>query len=327
VRHSAKLGSLALVVPVLVGCGGRVDSTDEGAAASTVDSVSERSAGTTAPVTDPWWGDRPGAWAPPFQSEMILWLRADKGVTLASDGSVAVWADQTGLGGRDAAPLFPGMLGPLYVADAYGDRPALRGDGTRSLIVHHGHGYPVGEESSFFMVASAAPAGSSGTTFDDESTQGWQYAIEQTSAGVRWFNASSSALDGGLTDSFTGNGQADTFLFTAAPTPGLHVYAEAQRDGLHAAGYYDGRAIASLLHPVGPSLYVTSLFGGPGDAFDANDGGFDPQGVIVSSGSFDTNADIQEVIQYGRELSPAEVALVVAYLRARWPGCVHQGHP
>jgi hypothetical protein len=254
---------------------------------------------------------------------MLRWLRADKGVTLAPDGSVAVWADQTGLGGRDATP-FPGIKGPDYVARAYGPLPALHGDGTRSLLVNEGHGYPIGKQSSVFVVASGSTAGTSGVTFYNESTQGWQYAIQQTASGVHWINASSEDLDGGHVGSFTGAGTVpeDTFLFTRSPSPGLHMYAETQEDAVQATGYYDWAPVAWIPRPVGPSLYLMTLFGGPGDAFneaaDAGPGGFDPQGVVVSAGGFGTNGDILEIIQYGRELFPLEVAAVNAYLSSRW---------
>ena len=272
-----------------------------------------------------------GVIAAPFQSDMLLWLRADKGVVLASDGSVAVWQDQTGLGGRDAAPLFTGMEGPLYVPNAYGEFPALRGDGTRSLMVNGGHGYAVGKQSSFFIVATSSSTGSTGTalgpelTFFTESSQGWQYEVYETAAGIQWLNASSADIDGGEQGGFPGAGAVpeDQFVFAASPTPGLHIFAETQQDGVRAAGYYDGPQIASITNPVGPSLYVMSVFGGPGDAFsahaDAAQGGYDPQGVIISAGSFDITGDIEEIVQYGRELSPQEVAEVYAYLQARWP--------
>ncbi len=262
----------------------------------------------------------------PFQSDMILWLRADRGVTLATDGSVAIWADQTGLGGRDAAPLFPGMPGPLYVPNAYGNLPAMRGDGTRSLMVNGGHGYPVGNQSTLFLVASPSTTNTEGVTYYNESTQGWQYAIDQDSAGVHWLNFINVNVPGGSTFTFTPASAIDTFLFTPPPAPGLHVYAMSQQDGVQGTGYYDGAQVATIV-PKAASRYVMSVLGGPGDAFNANDGGYDPEGVIISSGAFDTNGDLQEVIQYGRELSPTEVGQVNAYLQGRWSGSSAQPSP
>ncbi len=253
----------------------------------------------------------------PFQSDMLLWLRADRGITFATDGSVTKWADQTGLGGRDAAPLYPGMPGPLYVPNAYGTLPALRGDGTRSLMVNGGHGYTVGKQSTFFIVASPSTAGTSGITYFNESTQGWQYGVYEDSAGVHWLNYTAYGVTN--TESFDGGGGSgeDAFLFTPPPAPGLHIFGMSQQDGVQCTGYFDGSQIASIANPVGPSVYVMSVMGGPGDAFTS--GVNDPEGIIISSGLFDTNGDVEEVIQYGRALSPAEVAQVNAYLESRWP--------
>lgn len=314
---SRRITRVALLVLAVSGCSAGQDASD-GTGADARLAVDPRE--LRIPYSDPLCAAF-NAWPKdaPFRSDMVLWFRADEGVSLAADGTVAVWADQSGRGGRDAAPQFPGMRGPKYVPDAYGTLPALRGDGTEQLLINGGHGYAVGKESSLFVVASPSTAGSDGITFYNESTQGWQYAIEQSANGVQWFNASSDGLDGGDRGSFNPTGQEDTFLFTPSPGPGLHVYAESQRDGIFAAGYYDGPPVAWLANPVGPSLYVMSIFGGPGDAFDVQTAaGYDPQGVVISSGTFDTNGDLVEIIQYDRALGPAEVALVEAYLWVRW---------
>jgi hypothetical protein len=216
------------------------------------------------------------------------------------------------------------MLGPSYVPHAYGSLPALRGDGTESLLVNSGHGYPVGKQSSLFLVASPSSSSpsSGGLTYYNESTQGWQYAIRQDTGGVHWLNAPTAGIELADSGAVLGlSGSEDTFLFTPPPSSGLHVYAETQRDGLAAQGYFDGPLVASLAAPQGPSLYLMSLFGGPGNAFDEHlpdGGGFDPEGVVISAGTFDTSGDIVEVIQYDRALGAAEVALVEAYLWTKW---------
>src|SRR5271155_2780865 len=107
--------------------------------------------------------------------------------------------------------------------------------------------------------------------FDEESSQGRQYGIVQIPDGtVEWANASTaSALAGDNSIALAGPGTGDLFPFTCGrPSRGLHIFAETQRDGVSARGYFDGREVAAFV-PQAPSLYLMSLMGGPGDAFQA----------------------------------------------------------
>jgi hypothetical protein len=64
---------------------------------------------------------------------LVLWLRADVGVTHSS-GLVDVWQDQaTALGGANSA-AGEGASRPLWVLDGIGGRPAVRFDGNNDLL-------------------------------------------------------------------------------------------------------------------------------------------------------------------------------------------------
>jgi hypothetical protein len=292
----------------LVACGG---SDPSAPTAGTSEPIATESAALQAPLQGPLL---------PPPSGLLLWLRSDTGVTLAADGTVANWHDLTGLGNRDAAPIF-GLPGPLYVPDAHHGLPALRGDGTpRSLFVNAGHGYPIGDASTVFLVMSAATdgGGTAGYTFDAESSQGRQYSVVQVQDGsVEWANATNaSALAGNGSLALPDGGTGDLFKFTCGlPSRGLHIFTETQSDGISAHGYYDGREVASFV-PTGPSVYLMSLMGGPGNAFTT--GNNDPKGIILSTGSFNTNGDLVEVLQYDKEKSWLEVEAISAYLALRY---------
>jgi hypothetical protein len=302
------LKQLIFLLPGLFACGG----SDPSGSGSVEPTATETSA-LEAPI------HLGVPWLPPGDG-LVLWLRSDVGVTLASDGTVANWHDLTGLGGRDAAPIF-GFPGPLYVPDAFHGHPALHGDGTaRTLFVNAGHGYPMGHASTVFLVMSAATkdAGTAGFAFDTESSQGRQYSVVQVPDGsIEWANATTaSAVSGAGSLALPGGGLGDLFKFTEGlPSAGLHVFAETQTDGVSAHGYFDFCEVASFV-PTGPSLYLMSLMSGPGNGFMT--GNNDPGGFIISAGSFDTDGDLVEVLQYDRERSAIQIAEVEAYLAVRY---------
>jgi hypothetical protein len=244
--------------------------------------------------------------------DLVLWLRADTGVTLAADGTVAGWSDLSGFGDRNAAPL-QGTPGLLFVPDAYNGQPALRADGTmRNLFINAGHGYPMGHASTVFFVMTGSTApGTNGETFDMWTSNGTQYCILETDAGVEWWSATTAAA---LGEADAAAPTHDTFPFTQqAPSSGLHVFAEAQTDSVEGSGYLDGCKVSSFV-PVAPSLYIEDLMGGPGYGID----GTDPLGIPISWGSFNSNGDLVEVLQYDVELTEAQIAGVNTYLARRY---------
>jgi hypothetical protein len=298
---------LIVLLPALFACGG----SDPSASATAEPTATETSA-LEAPI-------HLGIPCLPPGDGLVLWLRSDVGVTLAPDGTVANWHDLTGLGGRDAAPIY-GFPGPLYVRDAFHGHPALHGDGTaRTLFVNGGHGYPIGHASTVILVMSAATkdAGTGGYAFDTESSQGRQYSVVQVPDGsIEWANATTASAVGGANSLAFDGGSGDLFKFTdGLPSAGLHIFAETQTDGVSAHGYFDFREVASFV-PAGPSLYLMSLMSGPGNGFLT--GNNDPGGFVISAGSFDTDGDLVEVLQYDRERSAIQMAEIEAYLAVRY---------
>jgi len=83
--------------------------------------------GTSAPVVLTVTGQGP---ASPPASGLVLWLKADQGVTTNADGAVAEWADQSGLGNN--AVQTNSVAGPILVVDGATGRPALEFNGTNS---------------------------------------------------------------------------------------------------------------------------------------------------------------------------------------------------
>lgn len=68
-----------------------------------------------------------GAWTPNALSGLVLWLRADMGVTLSS-GNVSSWADQSGLGdsGRNAVQATGANQPPFVSSDpSYNGQPTI----------------------------------------------------------------------------------------------------------------------------------------------------------------------------------------------------------
>ncbi|MBO9606785.1 MAG: discoidin domain-containing protein [Paenibacillaceae bacterium] len=83
----------------------------------------------TAPVAP---ASPPGGFIP--TANLGLWLKADAGVTKNGSDRVSRWADYSG-SGADAEVLDSSAM-PLWVANALNGKPALRFDGTQSLIAH-----------------------------------------------------------------------------------------------------------------------------------------------------------------------------------------------
>jgi hypothetical protein len=115
-------------------------------------------AGTSAPVALTVTGQGP---ATPPASGLVLWLKADKGVSTNSDGTVAEWADQSGLGNN--AVQTNSANAPLLVVDKATGKPALEFNGTSSQYLDVASAPSVviqGDISSFcaFNVADVATA-------------------------------------------------------------------------------------------------------------------------------------------------------------------------
>ena len=85
--------------------------------------------GVSAPVAITATGQGP---ASPPASGLVLWLTADKGVNTNSDGTVNVWADQSG-NANDATPPYA-MISPKLITDSVTGKPTLAFDGLSTYL-------------------------------------------------------------------------------------------------------------------------------------------------------------------------------------------------
>lgn len=80
---------------------------------------------------------RPQEYAPPVQSNLRLWLKADAGVTLGYNSNlVSVWEDQSSAG--NDAVQGTGTNQPQWVMNAVNYKPSVRFDGVNDFIVSPG---------------------------------------------------------------------------------------------------------------------------------------------------------------------------------------------
>ncbi len=110
---------------------------------------------TSAPVTLTVTGS--GSVSSPPMPGLVLWLKADAGVTTNADGSVASWTDQSGNGNDAAQDLASGYLSPLLVTDPQTGGPALSfDDNDRYLTVASSPSLALTNDMSLFYAASFA---------------------------------------------------------------------------------------------------------------------------------------------------------------------------
>ncbi|MHB9023067.1 MAG: hypothetical protein ACYC7E_02690 [Armatimonadota bacterium] len=88
--------------------------------------------------------------AQPFNTALVLWLKADAGVLRDAQGRVSAWQDQSGNGNHfsEANP----ELQPLFVEQAAGEQPALRFDGVDDALTLATAPLPVAGRSVFAVV-------------------------------------------------------------------------------------------------------------------------------------------------------------------------------
>ena len=107
---------------------------------------------TSAPVALTITGSGP---ATPPASGLVLWLKADAGVTTNTDGSVATWLDQSGTGNHAVMDQGYSLLGPLFNSDTNTGKPALYFDGySRDLVVSNAPSLALTDDMSLFYGAS-----------------------------------------------------------------------------------------------------------------------------------------------------------------------------
>jgi hypothetical protein len=216
--------------------------------------------------------------SPTQLSGCVLWLRSDLGIALNS-GNVGSWADQSGKGHNFSNGSAPNQ--PSYVANAYGNLPAVRGDNAASK-----------------SLAASWSLSASGMCI---------FAVGNQVGGA----SSYMLCNGGDTDAIIlGFGVAnriewdngplvDRHVFSATPGTGLHIMSVNQTDGVSEIGYFDGVQAYSAI-PVGVTGSIQVLLNAS------------QNGIYGSSG------DLMEVLQWNRPLSSVEQNQVTRYLGSRY---------
>ncbi len=230
---------------------------------------------------------------------LVLWLRADVGVTHSS-GLVDVWQDQaTALGGANSA-AGEGASRPLWVLDGIGGRPAVRFDGNNDLLSIPDHdaldlGTGAGKG---WTVVSVYRRTSTSTVFQDivAKTGG-------TSATTDW---RLFTQNGGL---IWGTGvSTNPAAWMSAPEPSsasAHVIAgtliQTGETSGHKVLYVDGSAVAS---------------GDYADKSPLNDLPVTIGGVSAASGNL--QGLVAEILVYNRMLSDDDLNNVGWYLQEKY---------
>jgi hypothetical protein len=135
-RHVGAVTGLACVMPWLAACAMEWDDPHEQLESARQDDADEN----------------PSQLAPSIAADALLWLDAARGSRLGEEGTVEVWADQSG-SGHDAFALTPAQAPRL---DERGERPVLEFDGLSELRLPQ---LPAFSELSFFAVARVHAAG------------------------------------------------------------------------------------------------------------------------------------------------------------------------
>jgi hypothetical protein len=184
--------------------------------------------------------------APIDLSGLVLWLRADLGVTLAGS-KVNSWIGRLG----EAATQATGAQQPTFVAAGQNGQPTIKGD-TFSRLDVTGMSAPTSATYLFVLgklTTSQATYFYSGTN----NAQGVLGNIAGTD--VEWFS---------------GNG-ADQLVYTALLSAGLHIVTLTQVNGGAIFGYLDGVQVFTKPTAAANLQAIGALFGGAGNVTNGTD--------------------------------------------------------
>ena len=240
--------------------------------------------GTSAPVVLTVTGQGP---ASPPTSGLALWLKADMGVTTNSDGTVAEWADQSGLG-NNAVQTEP-SLAPTLVTDPKTGKPALEFNGTSSyLSITSAPSLVIqGDISTFsaFNIADVALAQTLWCKSSNTFAFPWIYGVAA----------------GGATSFTRGNADGRNPVNSSSTVqPGVPAVAGVSLAGSLASLYLDGQPVGSGVFGYGALDVGEPLIIGALDDFTSPFGG-----------------NLSELLIYNRALSGSDLDLANAYLAGR----------
>lgn len=241
--------------------------------------------GTSDPINVKVTGNGP---SDPPANGLVLWLKADAGLTTNSDGSVATWADQSSQG-NNALESAPNM-GPVLVTDTATGKPLLQFDGSgQSLDITSAPSLVLESDIAAFCVVNPTDVSTSGTLWCK--TQGgraypWNYTLSSGGKEV------------------IVRGDADGSELVASATPlgtGRSAVIGFGVEGSFATHYLNGQTNG------------TGVFG-----YGAGDQGGPLRIGLTDDSQNPLKSKLGELLVYNRNLSGADLQQVNRYLAAKY---------
>ena len=224
--------------------------------------------------------------APPTNG-LVLWLKADAGVTTNGDGTVSAWADQSGNGNN--ALQAASAAAPSLVIDAKTGRPAVQFNGTGTyLAAASAPSLVVQGDISTFSAFDVTDVTTAHTIWSKSSTAQafpWVYAV---------------APGGGMAFTRGNSDGRNPVTSSASVQPGTPVVAGVSLTGSLASHYLDAVPAGSGVFGYGALDMGTPLVIGALDDFTSPFAG-----------------NLSEVLIYNRSLTGDDLTLANNYLAAR----------
>lgn len=216
---------------------------------------------------------------------LVLYLRADTGVTYDENDLVTEWQDQSGQNNHATADTGEE---PLYLASGIGGQPALDFDGAQILTIPHANSIDISTLSAFMVIQKDGEGTGNGFAMMRNNGR-WGICIDLNES-PNWFVTSHSENP---TDFDTGQ--------EIGNVPHLIGFTN---DGIESFAYLDGSKSSSLFSRV----FTT------GDSESLQIGGYDES----FSGTEKCNAKISEVMLFNRVLSSGEISGIINYVGSRY---------
>lgn len=235
-------------------------------------------------ATGEGWSVPATQFAPPMISGMVLWLRADQGITLGTGSQVATWADQSGHGNNvtqataTARPTLSASGGPM-------GQPCLNFASASLQMLDRASAVVSASPWSAFVVQETSTPASEGFSFyvgGLSSSNGLGFGLNGSDR-VIWYSGASILVDG------------------VCPTSTWELWS-AVNTGTTTTFSVNGSSQSvtnPTVQPIAPSA-ATGIGGSTDTAADT------------------WNGSIAEVILYNRALTAPEVALLNSYFSTRY---------